>query len=322
MLCRTRNHDCHTCVRQLLYFDVDVKAISQHAMRRSVYSAISYMWLHYALFSSVALAGSGVAMMCDMAGAETEDGFRDPERARWYLAGALGVQLISLSLIRIAHVPPGADLPDEFGAKPFRMAMAADTTQIVFGIIGCCLPAMFDKDEMSNEAMMGTLAAFAFGNMLFNVFVRRVLESSVQAADEKEAADEALARLAADAAETGAAGGAKKLTAQQLDGQRRRARRRSSLRARDPAKSVDNVHHVRHGEEHTASGLSVQVIARHHHTVVGPEHARRYGTGTGITAPSDAESTDVSGGEGAGVGTALLGSDTPTTRAGRATSVV
>jgi len=66
-----------------LYFDVDPKASDDHAIRRSLYTALPWDITHVVLFTAAAITGSGIAMSCAIAGDAAS--YNDDNRARWYV---------------------------------------------------------------------------------------------------------------------------------------------------------------------------------------------------------------------------------------------
>ena len=90
---------------QLLYFDVDPKALDDHASRRSVFTGIPFDIAHIVMFTAAAITGSGIAMACAIAGDAAS--YNDDNRARWYvelpvceLATAVGLRHDA-----VAHTP-------------------------------------------------------------------------------------------------------------------------------------------------------------------------------------------------------------------------
>lgn len=92
------------------------------------------------------------------------------------MAAGQGVVLISLSVIRLTHVLPGADLPDALRRGVQRFAVFADVLQIVMGTVCCVLPAIADEAQLGDVALLGLLAGFTGLNVCVNIVVRVVLQ--------------------------------------------------------------------------------------------------------------------------------------------------
>lgn len=79
--------------------------------------------------------------------------------------------LIALSIIRLTHVLPGHDLPEDRRRWVRTFAVSADVLQIAMGIVAWLLPLMADDSQLSDTALLGVLAAFALVNVSVNIAV-------------------------------------------------------------------------------------------------------------------------------------------------------
>ena len=107
------------------------------------------------------------------------------------MASGQGVVLISLSVIRLTHMLPGADLPDALRSRVQGPAVFADALQIVMGAVCCVLPAIADEAQLGDVGLLGLLAGFTGVNVCVNIVVRVVLQRAERQWDlELEAAAE------------------------------------------------------------------------------------------------------------------------------------
>lgn len=113
-----------------IYFELDGEGLHQHAIRRSIYSAMIWTTVHLPFIMSFTLAAAAlsklvVATDCSNADAEDLTEFYQhksenhiPTGLRWFYCAGLGIALLGMGIISLTHVhkdpAAGVRLPKKF----------------------------------------------------------------------------------------------------------------------------------------------------------------------------------------------------------------